>query len=182
MCPAHQQLPEARGSPPQCLMGHHSWQSEDPGGSHAQHLLQQTMVSKAPSPTLSGTASVCPTLPAPRRLAAQCSLHPAECSAGHQRPESRSFSALFLIQHWCVDQTLLWWKGSKQDHSSVVAKGPRQNLGPFVRGLPFRQGRFITIKALWSARPLLGINAFPDPHPLWGGASGIAGWPLKQAL
>lgn len=142
MCPAHQQLPEARGSPPQCLMGHHSWRrAEDPGGSHAQHLLQQTMVSKAPSPTLSGTASVCPTplLPGawqPSAPSTRLSALPA-ISGLRAAPSLPCF--LYSIGVWIK----LCFGGKKQAGPQFSSsKRPETELRPaFVRGLPFRQGR-----------------------------------------
>lgn len=163
MCPAHQQLPEARGSPPQCLMGHHSRRrAEDPGGSHAQHLLQQTMVSKAPSPTLSRLASTllafpCVVCPALARLSGTASVCPTPLLPGAWQPSAPStrLSALPAISGLRAAPSLpcflysigVWIKlcfgGKKQAGPQFSSsKRPETELRPaFVRGLPFRQGR-----------------------------------------
>lgn len=162
MCPAHQQLPEARGSPPQCLMGHHSrHRAEDPGGSRAQHLLQQTVVSKAPSPTVSRLTSAllafpCVVCPALTRLSGTASVCPTPLLPGAWQPSAPStrLSALLAISGLRVTASLpcslysigVWIKlcfgGKKQTGPQFTSsKRPKTEIRPaFVRGLPFRQG------------------------------------------
>lgn len=83
---------EARGSPPKCLVGPHSQQrAEDPRGSYAEHLLQQTVVLEPPSPARSHLASAplaftCLVCPPVTRLTGTASVCPHPCCPAPGNP------------------------------------------------------------------------------------------------
>ena len=143
-------------------MGPHSQQrAEDPRGSYAEHLLQQTVVLEAPSPARSHLASAplaftCLVCPPVTRLTGTASVCPTPLLPGTWQPSAPSarLSALLAISSVRATPPLpcslystgvsikLCFGGKKQTGPQFTSsRRPKTKIRcAFVRGHPFGQG------------------------------------------